>query len=184
VHDPFGTGPSDAALWKAAFLSEAAAFEKLKVMSFLHTREELEADGITGRPIPIKVVATVKKHPDGRYDRHKIRLVMCGHPAYCQRGTHYFETYSYSPETNLIRTVMAMAIVMGWDNRVWDISTFYLHADRSKCLRLPLRLPKGLRILDEFGNELLACLWSVLYSCTDHPALDSQHSKRSWQATG
>jgi hypothetical protein len=58
---------------------------------------------------------------------------------------------------------MAMAIVMGWDNRVWDISTFYLHADRSKCLRLPLRLPKGLRILDEFGNELLACLWSVLY---------------------
>ena len=103
----------DAALWKAAFLSEAAAFEKLKVMSFLHTREELEADGVTGRPIPIKVVATVKKHPDARYDRHKIRLVMCGHPAYCQRGTHYFETYSYIPETNLIRTVMALAIVRG-----------------------------------------------------------------------
>jgi hypothetical protein len=58
---------------------------------------------------------------------------------------------------------MALAVILDWANLVWDISTGYLHSDRSKCIRLALRLAKGFRRIDEDGEELLACLESICY---------------------
>ena len=46
----------DAALFRIAFEAEAAAFEKLKVMSFGHTKSELEAEGVTGRRLQINEI--------------------------------------------------------------------------------------------------------------------------------
>jgi hypothetical protein len=42
------------------------------------------------------------------------------------------ETYVKSPDYSLIRVVMALSLILDWSNVVWDIKTFYLHADRDK----------------------------------------------------
>jgi hypothetical protein len=153
----------DAPLFRAALVTEVGAFERLKVLSFGYTRAELVSEGITEKPIPLKIIPTVKVRPDATYERHKIRIVLVGSIHYMQRGTHFMDTYSHSPETSLRRAVMAMALILKWHNKVWDIGTFYLHADRDKCVKLAVRLPRGFRQKNADGEELLGCLHSVIY---------------------
>ena len=77
------------------------------------------------------------------------------------------ETYVKSPDYSLIRVVMALSVILDWKNVVWDIKTFYLHADRDKCLRIPLRMAKGFRERDANGEEFLGCLERVLYGAAN-----------------
>jgi hypothetical protein len=65
----------DAVLFRLAFARETEAFQRLKVMSFGHTKAELAVEGITNKPIPLKVIPSIKKLPDGKYERHKIRIL-------------------------------------------------------------------------------------------------------------
>jgi hypothetical protein len=153
----------DAVLFRLAFLTEVAAFEKLKVMSFGHTQDQLTAWDIEGTPVPLLVLPSVKIEPDGSYDKHKIRICLCGSPFYMTRGVHFFHTYAATADICSIRLITVVGMLLDWDCRAWDISTAYLQADRDKCTQVALRLPQGFRTNDSSGNELFGILHSNLY---------------------
>ena len=76
----------DAELWKKAFNKEHEAFHRLKVMEHGHTIESARAAGATTRPVPMKHVLCIKRDPLGNYQKHKVRLVMCGHRGFMIPG--------------------------------------------------------------------------------------------------
>eukprot|EP01047_Picozoa_sp_COSAG01_P053391 COSAG01_NODE_5719_length_4077_cov_50.179990_2_plen_231_part_00 len=88
----------DSELWKRAYNIEHRAFNRLKVMTHGHTAKWLRDNGITDRPVPLKHILSVKK-ADGNYDKHKCRLVLCGHKGFMIAGKHYQETYSATVDT-------------------------------------------------------------------------------------
>ena len=58
----------DAPLWDAAVCIELAAFDKFDIMEQRVTRTEIQARGIRGRPIPLKMLFDVREDvrwPDG-----------------------------------------------------------------------------------------------------------------------
>ena len=68
----------DAELWKAAERVELAAFDRFKVMRHNVTQQDLDNDGITGRPVPMRFIYNVKLADDGTYLKHKARLILRG----------------------------------------------------------------------------------------------------------
>ena len=165
----------DAAMWQHAVDVEHAAFEKLEVMSHNHTRDEYIAQGVADKPVPLKYVFGVKKKPDGSYDKHKCRMVLCGHSGYMIPGVNmHHDTFAPSPDLTTYRLVLALCLILGWKKKVFDIRTAYLQAARDKCSRLALIYPKGQKRFRN-GEMLYGILLSNLYG---HP-----EAARNWAAT-
>ena len=61
---------------------ELAAFDRFKVMRHNVTRYELDTEGTTGKPIPLRFLYSVKLADDGTYLKHKARLILQGHAGY------------------------------------------------------------------------------------------------------
>eukprot|EP01047_Picozoa_sp_COSAG01_P085352 COSAG01_NODE_18720_length_1057_cov_167.760960_1_plen_173_part_00 len=104
----------DSELWKRAYNIEHRAFNRLKVMTHGHTAKWLRDNGITDRPVPLKHILYVKK-ADGNYDKHKCRLVLCGHKGFMIAGKHYQETYSATVDTATSKLIQVLALIYGWD---------------------------------------------------------------------
>jgi hypothetical protein len=117
----------DAILFQLAFLKEVGAFEKLKVMSFGHTKSQVKAWGVDGSPVPLLVLPSVKINPDGSYDKHKIRICLCGSPFFMTKGVHYTHTYAATVDISSIRLLSVIALLLNWGCKSWDIATAYLH---------------------------------------------------------
>eukprot|EP01048_Picozoa_sp_COSAG05_P005498 COSAG05_NODE_327_length_11345_cov_16.236884_9_plen_215_part_01 len=120
----------DAVLWRESLQSEIMTFVKLNVMSNGHTAKELDAQGVTAKPIPLKYVFKVKWDPSGNYLKHKARLCLVGCPRYCIAGVHYnkSDVYACCPDSSMIRLIMVIALLEGWGNTNFDIKSAYLQA--------------------------------------------------------
>jgi hypothetical protein len=79
-------------------------------------------------PVPLKHILSVKK-ADGNYDKHKCRLVLCGHKGFMIAGKHYQETYSATVDTATSKLIQVLALIYGWDRASWDVDTAYLQSD-------------------------------------------------------
>jgi hypothetical protein len=178
----------DAELWKQAINKELESFNRLRVMSHGHTRASVRERGIMQRPVPLKFVLKCKVTPDNTYDKHRARLVLCGHRGYCIEGVHYKDTFSASPDIETSRLVQAVALVMGWVRLCFDISVAYLHSDADRCQQIPLIYPPGYEMTGADGQPLFGILLKSVYG---HPAASKNWSdtrdawiKRHFNANG
>ena len=83
------------------------------------------------------------KKADGNYDKHKCRLVLCGHKGFMIAGKHYQETYSATVDTATSKLIQVLALIYGWDRASWDVDTAYLQSDSEFCTQIAMRYPKG-----------------------------------------
>ena len=80
--------------------------------------------------IGCKWVFRVKRNADGSIERHKARLVAKGF--HQQSGIDYDETYSPVIKPTTVRTVLSIAISVGWSLRQIDIQNAFLHGNLSE----------------------------------------------------
>ena len=123
--------------------------------------------GITKRAVPLGVVFNVK-YERFEISKYKIRL--------CLRGTKYsmgeidFEDkFSASPSLVTIRLMLAIMVKTGMKLRCWDVIAAYLNGILPECERLPVILPKGLKVFADDGEELHRARYRALYG---HPISD------------
>ena len=67
---------------------------------------DIRARGITRRPVPLRFVLKCKRHPDGSYDKHRARLVICGHKGFMPKH-EYKDTFAASPDIEDIQALKA-----------------------------------------------------------------------------
>eukprot|EP01049_Picozoa_sp_SAG25_P003992 SAG25_NODE_241_length_11184_cov_4.090934_15_plen_90_part_00 len=66
-------------------------------------------------------VLKCKRHPDGTYDKHRARLVICGHKGFMPRH-EYKDTFAASPDIETSRLVQVLALISGWNRLAFDVS--------------------------------------------------------------
>lgn len=71
-----------------------------------------------------KWVFRTKRKPDGSIDRFKVRLVVKGFHQHL--GIDYKETFSPVVKPAIIRIVLTIAVMQGWDLRQLDINNAFL----------------------------------------------------------
>ena len=136
----------DAALWKRACNKELTIFDELGAMSHGHSEEQLDDWDLPKRAVPLIFVFKVKWLPGSAnaapgtestneetptakttalalYDKHKLRCCLQGHPGYMIAHVHFNpdETYASSPAAPMMRLIMSIAFLQGWQNLVFDI---------------------------------------------------------------
>jgi hypothetical protein len=75
--------------------------------------------------IGCKWVFRIKRKADGSIERYKARLVAKGY--HQQPGIDFYETYSPVIKPTTIRTVLSIAVALGWCLRQIDIQNAFLH---------------------------------------------------------
>ena len=79
-----------------------------------------------------KWVFRVKRHADGSIDRFKARLVVKG---YNQRPSiDYVETFSPVIKSAIIRTMLSIVVISGWDLRQLDVNNAFLNGQLTKTV--------------------------------------------------
>lgn len=135
---------------------------------------DIRARGITRRPVPLRFVLKCKRHPDGTYDKHRARLVICGHKGFMPRH-EYKDTFAASPDIETSRLVQVLALISGWNRLAFDISVAYLQSAADSTFEVPVMYPKGYEMTGDDGESLLAVLQKPLYG---HP-----EAARAWSDT-
>ena len=165
----------DAELWKQAFNKEHEAFHRLKVMEHGHTIESARAAGATTRPVPMKHILCIKRDPLGNYQKHKVRLVICGHRGFMIPGKHFQETWAATPDVETSRMIQVIALLYDWKRRSWDVDTAYLQSDEEFCTAIAMLYPTGWQMNALKGETLVGLLKANLYG---HP-----EAARNWMRT-
>ena len=144
-HDDALSRP-DAAYWVIAMEKELKAFDAMGVMQHDLTNQEINDLGLGGKSaVPLMWVYDLKISPSGEYEKHKARIVLCGHKGFMVKGVHYTDTFAAAPDVTVSRTLQALACGLGWERRTYDVSTAYLQADATSDEdRIPLIYPKGI----------------------------------------
>ena len=149
---------SDWKQWEEALHKEQSALDDLGVISHNHRLSDLRARGFTQRPVPLKILPSVKYHPNGELDRRKIRCVLTGHSGYLIKGVHFDNVFAAAPNTSTGRIVQALCVGLNWKNVCWDITAAYCHSETRDTEKFPVRYPVGLRRTDPKTGEELYCL--------------------------
>jgi hypothetical protein len=95
------------------------------------------------RPVPLRFVLKCKRHPDGTYDKHRARLVICGHKGF-MTWHEYKDTfaaiYMASPdiETSRLGLVQVLALISGWSRLAFGISVAYLQSAADSTFEVPV----------------------------------------------
>ena len=167
----------DAELWKAAERVELAAFDRFKVMRHNVTQQDLDNDGITGRPVPMRFIYSVKLADDGTYLKHKARLILQGHAGYITSGK-YDETYAPTPDNFCNMFFAALALTMGMVRDAFDVCTAYLQSDQkyNECGSIIVEYPRGREpSCNSKGEKYYGVMLKPVYG---HPK-----SARAWSKT-
>jgi len=153
-------------LWTKAYQTEVANITGRQVLheDFM-TLEQCYAEGVRTRPVPMRNLFSVKTHPDGSFDKLKVRTVVLGHPGYMRKGQHFWATYSASPFLVTPRLIQILVVQLGWCRMVYDIVAAYLWADCLPEERIIIDLPPGMDKLDKDGNKLFKILMKTCYGC-------------------
>lgn len=106
--------------WREAMSSELTTFMH-------HGTWDLVLPPKNCHSVGCKWIFRVNRKVNGSVDRFKARLVAKG---YNQRlGIDYKETYSPIVKPAIIRSVLAIAVMNGWDLRQMDVNNAFLHGN-------------------------------------------------------
>jgi hypothetical protein len=104
--------------WRAAIAEEFNALIKTGTWTLVPKTSSMNIVGA-------KWVFRIKRKADGSIERYKARLVAKGF--HQQEGVDYFETYSPVVKPITIRTVLSLAVSVGWCIKQVDVSNAFLH---------------------------------------------------------
>lgn len=104
--------------WVQAINNEIEALEQNKTWEIT----ELHLGKLA---IGLKWVYKIKRHPDGRIDRYKFRLVAKGFHQI--EGIDYTESFSPVAKLVIVRVLLAVATARGWPIHQIDINNAFLH---------------------------------------------------------
>jgi hypothetical protein len=113
----------------------------------------------------------LKENADGTINKYKARLVAKGYTQV--EGVDYNETFAPVAKFDTIRTMLAMAALLGMNVCQMDVNTAYLHADVEEDLYM--RQPEGFELEGPNGEELVCKLKKSLYGL--------KQSGRNWNRT-
>jgi Reverse transcriptase (RNA-dependent DNA polymerase)/Integrase core domain len=109
------------------------------------------------KALKTKWVFKRKFHSDGRFDRHKARLVVKG---YLQReGQDYFETFSPVVRYSTVRLLLALSCKRKWFVVTLDVSTAFLNGVLEE--EIYLEQPEGLPIVPGKVLQLNKALYGL-----------------------
>ena len=93
------------------------------------------------KAIGCKWLFKTKYRSDGTIERHKARLVIQG----CrqQKGIDYEETFAPVAKMTIVRSVLAVASIQGWQVWQMDVTNAFLHGDLEEDVYM--KLPQGYR---------------------------------------
>jgi len=171
--------PKDGKDWSAEGFKEYDGITDLGVFDHGpdgrgYTKAELQQLGITARPVATKAICDNKRGPNSEIIRHKVRIVVLGHPGNMFKGIHYSETFAAAPVQDSSRILMALATHFQLKQKSWDISQAYLWAPLPPGELIALRYPDGFRKYHN-GEETFIVMRKNLYG---HPA-----AARAWSKT-
>ena len=83
----------------------------------------------------------VKRFPDGSVKKFKARFCACGNEQ--QEGIDYFETWAPVAQWSTIRTVMILAIKLGWCSAQCDITAAFIHSTLPSNEVIYVHQPRG-----------------------------------------
>ena len=126
------------------------------------TLEDLQKEGIKGKPIPCSTALT-HKYKDGVLTRLKTRICIAGHRGNVTRGIHYHEVFSPSPVQHTERLLQAMMVNYHLHNLAWDVKLAYTWAPLPKGERVAVIYPDGFKRTNSEGKELFLVLERNLY---------------------
>ena len=154
--------------WMEALIKEDKALDSLEVFLHDQTKTQLKALGITEQfIIPSRYVPTLKTHPDGTFDKLKIRKILQGHQWAMKKGIHYDETFTTTPTHDSARILQALGTGHGWHRYTFDIKSAYQQAPATGP-KLGVRYPKGFERYDpKTKEELFAVLKANLNGKAD-----------------
>ena len=123
---------ADAQQWRAALDSELASLIKAGTYSLVPRPS-------TRTPIGNKAVMKVKRGPDGKIIKYKVRIVAKG---YAQKpGIDYDETYAPVVRYSSLRMVIALAAHYDLELHHMDVKSAYLNGDLEE--EIYMELPEG-----------------------------------------
>lgn len=123
------------------------------------------------RPLPSGVILKLKRDSLGRPARFKGRLVARGN--FQSKDVDYLEIYAPVACIELVRTIITIAIAMGWDIEQVDVKGAFLHATLPKDERVFILLPK-IKGISSANGQLVELIKS-LYGLRQAPKLWYQH---------
>jgi len=148
--------------WVESIYSEFKGLEEQGVFSHGWTLEDLQREGIRGKPIPCSTALT-HKYKDGVLTRLKTRICIAGHRGNVTRGIHYHEVFSPSPVQHTERLLQAMMVNYHLHNLAWDVKLAYTWAPLPKGERVAMIYPDGFKRTNSEGKELFLVLERNLY---------------------
>ena len=83
----------------------------------------------------------VKRFPDGSIKKFKARFCACGNEQ--EEGIDYFETWAPVAQWSTIRTVMILAIKLGWCSAQCDITAAFIHSFLPQNEVIYVHQPRG-----------------------------------------
>jgi len=145
-------GRPDWPRWKAAFEKEMASLDLRDTLQHHQRLKNIRAQGIHSKPVGMRVILSVKYHPDGSIEKYKARNVIQGHPGAMFKGVHYNETFSASPKPETTRALMAAFVGKKMYRKCSDIETAYLWGRSAEEYLIAVRYPEGLRRREKFED--------------------------------
>ena len=105
--------------------------------------------------VPVGLYFDLKTDELGAIVSRKSRAAIQGHPGNMQKGIHYDETYSATPQQETSTILCCLAIRHNLKRRAWDAEKAYCCASTPEGKRIGLRYPEGFkRVSPSTGEEL------------------------------
>ena len=151
--------------WCKSMDEEMFGLTKMRVMMHDLTLDQLRTvHGVSSTPVPVGLYFDLKTDELGAIVRRKSRAAIQGHPGNMQKGIHYDETYSATPQQETSAIMCCLAIRHNLKRKAWDVEKAYCCASIPAGKRIGLRYPEGFkRFSPTTGEELYMLLLKNLY---------------------
>ena len=144
----------DAAKWKIAMQDELDSLDKNQVWTLINPPKHKNI-------VSNRWVYRIKRSPDGKIERYRARLVARGFSQV--EGIDYFETYSPTVSTAIVRLLFAYAAIKGLFIKQFDIKCAFLYGDLKE--EVYMSQPTGF----ETGDNRVCLLKRSLYGLKQAP---------------
>ena len=165
--------------WVASMANEFYGLVDMGVVELGFSKESLIQQGITAKPVPCGPYFNRKPVQGGEGevlpDKLKTRIAIKGHPGNMQKGVHYDQTFSATPQESTCRVLCALTVYYSLFRDAFDITKAFCWADLPEGDQIALNYPEGFKEFDKDGNELFMILRKNLYG---HPAAGRQYGKQ------
>ena len=158
--------------WIKSLEEEKQGLVDMGVIKEGFTMQQLRDMGIESDPIPIVLCHDHRHDEQGDINKLKSRACLQGHSGNMFKGVHFWETFTATPKEDTSRILQAMVLRRKLHRKAGDVKQAYCWAKLPRDKWMIGIPPKGLRLANDKGEELM---WLVMANLYGGPA-----SGRNW----